>query len=168
MTPKELREHKNASKHLPSVPEFKKIKRGKMPKPFHALGGARTWATALIDVSDIHCVLFYYRDGALLTDTSFFGHFICRTRNGLYPLLNFHWHPSHKGFHCKIPCDAQIDYTNRMLPGAPELALKTFPTLDPRNEDDRLQLIHQFCTACGITLTSSQPVEQTSLDWGTW
>lgn len=109
-------------------------------------------ATPLIEVSPEHCILLMYRDGPILTDTAFYAHFMVKTQRGLYPLLHFHWHPSHKGFHCKVPCDAQIDYTNRMLPGASELGLKTRAQLDPRDADDRLQLIHTFCKICGINL----------------
>jgi hypothetical protein len=55
--------------------------------------------------------------------------------------------------HAKLTCDAEIDYTSRELPGAPELSLKTSRSnLDPRQANDRNHLIECFCTACGITM----------------
>jgi len=151
MTPRELREHKKTPKTLQDTPVFQPLKRGKLPKPFHTFGGPRVFATPLMDVSFDHSILIMYRDGALLADSAFYAYFMVKTGKGYYPLLHFHWHPSHKGFHCKIPCSAKIDYDNRLLPGAPELALKTRPHLDPRNSDDRLRLAHAFCEICGIT-----------------
>lgn len=98
-------------------------------------------------VSDTHVAVFIWRDGEILTDRAFFGHLLCKLHTGaLYPLFEFHWHPSHKGLHAKLP------YTGRQLPGAPELALKTDGKLDPRSEGDRFRLIAAFCDACGIVL----------------
>ncbi|MBV2181785.1 MAG: hypothetical protein KUL86_11210 [Castellaniella sp.] len=151
MTPAELRSHKNATKTLAVRPTFKALKRGKLPKPFHRMGGSRLYSTEPIKLSDTHCVVFMYRDGEILSDTAFFGHLMCSVgERALYPLFEFHWHPSHKGFHAKMPCKTGLDYTNRMLPGAPELQISTRAELDPRNEDDRTALINEFCEACGI------------------
>jgi hypothetical protein len=153
MTPRELKAHKTASKHLKEIPVFKPQKRGKLPKPFKGLGGTRIECTGIIPVSDDHVVIMYWRDGPIFTDRSFFAYLFCKTANdNLGPIFEFHWHPSHKGFHCKTPCKTSSDFTNRTLPGAPELALKTKCNLDPKNHQDRLQLIVAFCTWCGISL----------------
>lgn len=153
MEPRDLANHKASPKRLQDAPSFKLLKRGKLPKPFHKTGGPRTFATDVIEVSTEHVVVFIWRDGEILTDRAFFGHLLCKLPTGaLYPLFEFHWHSSHKGLHAKLPCRTQYDYTNRLLPGAPELALKTPAALDPRNEVDRLRLIATFCDASGIVL----------------
>lgn len=153
MKRRDLAGHKIASKRLQDVPSFKQMKRGKLPKPFSKMGGARYFATDLISVSDTHSVLFVWGNGEILTDTKFYGYLVCGLPNGsLSPLLEFHWHPSHKGIHIKIPCETELDYTNRLLPGAPELALDRTCALDPRVHDDRLRLITMFCQAAGIKL----------------
>lgn len=155
MKKEDLSQHKAAPKHLGSIPQFKPLKRGKLPKPFNRVGGGRIHATPLIDVSDDHVAVFYYKNGEIFTDTSFYGFLLSKLYDGsVSPLFEFHWHPSHKGFHCKMPCETQLDYTNRMLPGAPELNLKTNNRLDPRNERDRTVLINMFCKWCGITLVA--------------
>lgn len=70
----------------------------------------------------------------------------------LFPLFEFHYHPSHKGVHAKLPCKTELNYAGRQLPGAPELNLKSSGSLDPRSEADRMALVHRFCQACGIEL----------------
>jgi hypothetical protein len=153
VTPRELARHKSAIKRLIDIPTFKQMKRGKWPKPFHRMGNVRLFATEPIAVSETHVAVFIWRDGAVLSDTAFFAHLFCRlSNNALYPLFEFHWHPSHKGIHAKLPCQTESDYTNRQLPGAPELALNTDRQFDPRAEADRLRLIAEFCDACGIVL----------------
>lgn len=157
MTPKELKDHKLVAKQLSGVPVFKALKRGKLPKPLHQLGGPRVRSTGMLEVSADHVVVMYWRDGAIFTDRSFYGYLFCRLRDGgLSPIFEFHWHPSHKGFHCKMPCKTTPNYTNRMLPGAPELALRT-KRLDPKNEQDLVQLVHAFCMWCGISPPDEQP-----------
>lgn len=153
MIPHELKKHKMAPKSLNGIPVFKPQKRNKLPKPFKGLGGPRIESTGMIDVSTDHTVLMYWRDGPILTDRSFYAHLFCRLANGdLSPIFEFHWHPSHKGRHCKVPCNTTNDYTNRTLPGAPELALKTNGNLDPKSHVDRLKLVIEFCESCGIDL----------------
>jgi hypothetical protein len=39
MTPRDLKAHKTAPKHLKEIPVFKPQKRNKLPKPFKTLGG---------------------------------------------------------------------------------------------------------------------------------
>lgn len=163
MTPRELKAHKTAPKHLKEIPVFKPQKRNKLPKPFKNFGGPRIESTGMIDVSSDHVVFMYWRDGQILTDRSFYAYLFCRLANGsLSPVFEFHWHPSHKGFHCKTPCRTNYDYTDRMLPGAPELALKTKYGTDPKIYADRLHLIIEFCRSCGISLpdndTNSKPL----------
>ncbi len=158
MTPKDLKAHKLADKRLEKMPEFKPHKRNKLPKPLDKLSTARIYSTGLMDVSDTHAIFMYWRDGAIFTDRSFFAYLFCKLQdNRLSPLFALHWHPSHKGVHCKIPCKTTLDYTDRLLPQAPEFALSTKQTLDPKNEDDLRQLIMQFCEACCITLPDADP-----------
>jgi len=156
MKKQDLRAHKVAIKTLSGVPVFKAQARNKLPRPFKSLGGPRIESTGMLHVSPDHMAIMYWRNGPILTDRSFFGHLLCVLENGdLSPIFEFHWHPSHKGFHCKTPCRTDLDYTNRSLPGAPELSLKTSPTLDPKNNFDRLKLVIAFCKACGISLPST-------------
>lgn len=156
MNPRDLRSHKFATKKLDEIPAFKPQKRGKLPKPLHRLGGPRIQSTGLIKVSADHSVIMYWRDGLIHTDRAFYGHLFCHLPSGsLSPLFEFHWHPSHKGMHGKVPCETGIDYTDRLLPGAPELALKTDTNLDPKHEADRLKLVIAFCVACGVQLPDS-------------
>ena len=153
MNPRDLHEHKRSPKWLQQVPDFKPLKRGTLPKPFARVGGSRVSSTGLIDISATHCVLFLAKDGELLTDSAFYGYMMCRLVGGsLSPLFEFHWHPSHKGFHCKTPCKATQSYTDRLLAQAIELDMKTDARLDPRKLQDRIQLINVFSDACGITL----------------
>jgi hypothetical protein len=153
MKPRELAKHKSAPKSLATVPTFKPLKKNKLPKPLSRIGGGRVKATELLRVSPDHLAILVWRDGEILTDRAFFGFLFCTLASGaLSPVFEFHWHPSHKGIHCKVPCNTSSDYTNRFLPGAPELNLKTPSILDPRSENDRLVLIHLFCKACGISL----------------
>ncbi len=154
MTPKELATHKAASKRLAVLPDFKVMKRGKLPKPLHKMGGARIQATDLLNVSDSHRVFFAWRDGEIRTDSAFYAYLFCVLGDGaLYPLFILHLHPSHKDVHAKLPCNTENDYTSRDLPGAPELAMSASRSnLDPRQTSDRHHLIECFCTACGITM----------------
>ncbi len=153
MLPKELAAHKLAPKRLVGIPAFRAMKKGKLPKPLHKMGGPRLHATDLTAVSDTHRAVFIWRDGELLTDSAFFGYlFQVLADDELSPLVEFHLHPSHKGLHIKVPCDTLYDYRQRLLPGAPELALSGISDLDPRREDDRTKLIVRFCKALGITV----------------
>lgn len=157
MTPKELAQHKTAAKQLLGRPVFKKLKRGKLPKPLHKMGAARIMSTDLLSVSATHQVVFMWRDGETLQDSAFMAWMFCVLENqSLYPLFELHFHPSHKGVHCKLPCKTESDYTNRQLPGAPELELLTTEGLDPRIETHRHQLTMQFCEACGISLAQEE------------
>ncbi len=153
MTPRELKAHKALVKQLTAVPAFKPQKRNKLPKPMKGLGGPRIQSTGMLEVSDSHVALMYWRDGPILSDRSFFGLLFCRLANdSLGPIFEFHWHPSHKGFHCKVPCRTSSDYTDRFLAQAPELSLTTKADLDPKSPADRLKLVVEFCRRCGISL----------------
>lgn len=154
MSPKDLATHKAVPKRLASLPDFKIMKRGKLPKPLHKMGSPRLQATDLLAVSDTHKVFFAWRDGEIRTDSAFYAYLFCVLQNGdLSPLFILHLHPSHKDVHAKLPCKTENDYTNRELPGAPELKLSTDrDNLDPRLADDRLHLVECFCKACGITM----------------
>lgn len=164
MTPQDLRAHKNAPKKLQTIPVFKPQARKKLPKPFNNLGGPRIQSTGMIDVSDTHVAFMYWRDGEILTDRSFFGYLFCRMANGrLSPIFEFHWHPSHKGFHCKTPCRTVSDFTDRTLPGAPELSLNTDYKCDPKEVTARSKLVFVFCRWCGISLPNKD-VNSATLD----
>jgi hypothetical protein len=153
VTPQELVGHKRVTKIMSALPTFKPMKRNKWPKPFHRMGGPRVQATEIISVSDTHRVMFLWRDGELRTDSCFYAYLLCELSGGaLGPVLEFHLHPSHKGIHCKVPCGTSDDYTNRLLPNAPELSIDRSTVLDPRNEVDRTKLIAVFCDTCGITV----------------
>ncbi|HOI65346.1 MAG TPA: hypothetical protein PLD03_01915 [Thiomonas arsenitoxydans] len=67
MTPQELRAHKIADKNLREAPRFEKCKKGKLPKPFKAMGGLRMHTTGLLKVSNTHSAIFFWRDGEILT-----------------------------------------------------------------------------------------------------
>lgn len=157
MSPRELAVHKAAPKRLMGMPSFKRLTRGKLPKPFHKMGAPRLQATSLIAVSDKHRVIFMWRDGETLQDAAFMAWlFFVQGEQVLYPLFELHFHPSHKGVHCKTPCRSDMDYNNRQLPAAWELNLATSEGLDPRSDTHRKQLMLQFCAACGITVTQEE------------
>jgi len=148
-----LKLQKKQPKRLPAKPVFKAMKKGKFPRPFSKMGGPRLSATDLIDVSPSHQVIFLWKDGQILTDRSFYGWLLKKVGTAnLYPLLEMHWHPSHKGLHIKTPCDASNDYTDRQLPGAKELDIRTVKMYDPQVESDRAVLIGKFCEIAGIDL----------------
>lgn len=161
MTPHDLKSHKIAAKQMKDAPVFKRQKRNKLPRPFNKLGGARIQSTGMMDVSDNHVAFMYWRDGEILSDRAFFGHLFCRLANGsLSPIFEFHWHPSHKGVHCKTPCKTDNDYTDRVLKQAPELALKTEKQFDPRNTSDLHKLVILFCISCGISLPADDSITE--------
>lgn len=168
MTPRNLRSHKKAEKQFPTDPVFKSLKRGKLPRPFARLGGPRIHSTGMVDVSKDHVAMMYWRDGEIMTDRSFYGHLFCRLASGsLSPIYEFHWHPSHKGFHCKTPCATVSNYTDRTLPGAPELGIKTQVDADPKNPLHLKQLVEIFCKTCGISLPNP-PAEAPSESLPLW
>jgi hypothetical protein len=152
MTPQELAKHKQAPKRLAALPAFKSLKKSsKNPKPFHKMGGARFQWSEVVAVSDIHRIVFIWRDGELRTDASFFAYLFLATQNNeLYPLTEFHFHPSHKGGHMKVPCETIYEYEGRFLKGAPELQISGLEMLDPRLEKHQSILIDRFCRAVGI------------------
>lgn len=158
----ELREHKRAPKRLDEWPAFKPAKRKKHPKPFDRIGGGRISCTGLIDVSDTHSVFFVAKDGEAFTDSAFYGYLMCRLSSGdLSPIFEFHWHPSHKGAHIKVPCRTFSDYTNRFLPGAPELNISMGGPHDPRTDRGRKALMAEFCQNCGVDYGPPEPSQST-------
>lgn len=164
MNPRDLRDHKRAAKVLTALPVFKAIKRNTLPKPFDQLGRrSHAFAAGPIPVSTNHSLVFLYRSGEIFTDTSFYGYFACSLADGSFSLLmEFHWHPSHKGLHCKTPCRSKENYSGRLLAHAPELKLSPDCTLDPRDDRQRLELIRLFCKACNVTMNFNQ-ADQLSL-----
>jgi len=158
MIKRDLRAHKATPKRLTDVPTFKPQARNKLPKPFKKLGGERIRSTGMLEVSDDHVAFMFWRDGALLTDRSFYGYLFARLAEGrLGPVFEFHWHPSHKPIHCKVPCKTTSDFTDRTLRQAPELELRTSSCLDPKNPEELAQLVVQFCNSCGIDLPDNDP-----------
>ncbi len=154
MNPRDLKDHKSAPKQLSDVPQFKA--RARLKRPFKHVGGPRVSSTGILDVSSTHAILMYWRDGPVLTDRAFYGHLFCRLASGkTSPLFEFHWHPSHKGLHCKTPCKTENDYTDRNLPGAPELGITTKKQYDPKSPNDLKMLVMLFCKSCGISLPTS-------------
>ncbi|MYM34894.1 hypothetical protein GTP38_11140 [Duganella sp. FT94W] len=153
MLPKELKSQKLQEKRLAQIPAFKPMKKGKLPKPFNKMGGPRLSCTGLVNVSLSHQVIFVWKDGEIFSDRAFFGWLMKKVGStDLYPLLEMHWHPSHKGLHIKTPCNTDFDYSNRQLPSAPELDIRAAKAYDPQLEDDRLRLVERFCQVAGIEL----------------
>ena len=164
MDPRDLRDHKEAPKYLRVNPDFKPLKKGKLPKPLHRMGGGRVESTGLIDVSASHVMAFLARNGDVLTDRAFYAYLFVRLADdSLSTLFEFHWHPSHKGFHCKTACRATTSYTDRLLVQAPELNMKTDFKLDPWSPSDRVKLINIVCRACGVNLDADPELHQDSL-----
>ena len=151
MNRQQLLAQKRKPKRLREV-EFKSLRKQSLPKPFDKLGGARIQHSGLIDVADDSVVLFIARDGETLERRAFYAYWLLRTANGLLPLVILHYHPSHKGVHLLTNCRDDRDYTERQLPGAPELALNTPAGIDPSAQGGRLRLVHLFCDRCGICL----------------
>lgn len=167
MEPRELKAHKDALKILNAYPAFKPLnkKNNNLPKPLDGLGRRKNaHATGLLTLSDTHSAFFLYRDGEILTDRAFYGFLFCHLANGsLSPLHEFHWHPSHKGLHCKMPCKTQTNYSGRQLSQAPEFNLSMDRPYDPAVLSDRTHLIRLFCRACGVTMTPQDDTKQHEL-----
>lgn len=156
MSPLELKTHKDFPKKLSSLPVFAPLakKNRGLPKPLDSLGRRKeVHSSGVIRVSESHVAFFLYRDGEILTDRAFYAYLFCELKNStLYTLYEFHWHPSHKGIHCKLPCKTEKNYAGRLLVQAPELQLRPASTLDPSNESDRIELVKMFCEKCGVDL----------------
>lgn len=143
---------KHQTKRLTAI-QFRPLKRGGLPRPLDKIGGKRLLAAGPTQVADNLLVIFLVRDGDTLERRAFYAHlFQNGPSGGLLPLAILHYHPSHKGVHVVLNCQTDRDYLDRLLPGAPELALTTPQGLNPANATDRLQLVTIFCRCCGITL----------------
>lgn len=170
MEKKQLHLIKAQTKEINSnLVDFKKLKRNTLPSPFKRMGGSRAYSSGLIPVSDDIHVLFIWRDGEILTDTAFYGYLTKTTKNNILSVFEFHWHPSHKGYHCVVPCNTENHEANRMIPkNAPELNLsyqkETQPNLDPRDASDRLKLINFFCEKINLKVISSGNKNQTEIN----
>jgi len=152
MQKQQLGSLKNQAKHLTAV-QFRTFKRGGLPRPLDKVGGKRYLAAGPEKVADDLLVIFLVRNGETLERRAFYAYlFQNDPSGGLLPLANLHYHPSHKGIHIVLNCQTDRDYLDRLLPGAPELALDTPPGLNPANDTDRLQLVNIFCSRCGITM----------------
>jgi len=168
MSPQELKSHKEHTKRLASLPVFTPLakKKNGLPKPLDMLGRRKeVFGSGLMKVSDTHIAFFLYRDGEILTDRAFYGYLFCELKNAsLYTLYEFHWHPSHKGIHCKLPCNTDNNYAGRLLVQAPELQIQSSSSLDPANEQDRLELVRMFCEKCGVSVDFPAETKATSTD----
>ena len=148
----ELDSLKNQTKRLSAL-QFRTLKRGGLPRPLDKIGGKRYLVAGPEQVAENLVVIFLVRDGETLERRAFYAHlFQTDPSGGLLPLAILHYHPSHKGIHIVLNCQTDRDYLNRLLPGAPELALNTPPGLNPANDTDRLRLVDIFCGRCGIAL----------------
>lgn len=151
MNRSDLLNHRREPKKLYGRPEFIPVKKAKLPGALGRIRSKRVEATKMTAVSAEHSIAFWWKNGDILSDTAFYALFVKNLPgNRFFPLFEFHWHPSHKGFHCKTPCGSPLDYTDRMLPGAVEVDLKTDPMCDPRKPSDRDKLVCLVCRACGI------------------
>lgn len=153
MNPRVLASHKIAPKRLEAMPSFKGLRRGRLPKPLHKLGGERLRASDLVSVGGSYQVCFVWRDGQLLADTAFYAWLFLGQPGKLVPLAAMHYHPSHKPVHLMTPCNDERDFTNRQLPGTTEFHICD-KSLDPRLDADRVFLVDVFCIRCGISLGS--------------
>lgn len=153
MRKRELGSLKDQAKRLTAI-QFRPLKRGGLPRPLDKIGCKRLLAAGPAQVADNLLVIFLVRDGDTLERRAFFAHLFQSglPGGGLLPLAILHYHPSHKGIHIVLNCQTDRDYLDRLLPGAPELALATPQGLNPANATDRLQLVSIFCRCCGITL----------------
>lgn len=165
----ELRDHKKAPKSLAGKITWSPLKKGVLPNQYKTLGRRpRVSCSGIREVSSRHGVLFLWKDGDILTDSAFYGYFIeILPADKMRTILEFHWHPDHKGYHCVVPCNSDSDFTDRMLRNCHELNLKQSTILDPRDDKDRHVLINQFCEIVGIQLQSDHPSSQNRL-WGSW
>lgn len=153
MLPRELKQHKLINKQLNcSDIEFLPLKKGSLPGQFKRLGRPNAYSSGFVPVSDGYKVLFVWRDGELMTDSSFYGYLVHHpSPRDRQILLELHWHPSHKGIHCVTPCNTELNLNNRMLVAQPDINLNGNLRWDPRVDKDRKELIQLFCDVCGIT-----------------
>ncbi len=146
-----LKKHKRAAKRLVSTPTFKSARKGRLPKPLDKLGGSRVYSSDLMTVGNAYHVCFAWRDGTLLTDTTFLAWLFLGVPGELTPIAILHYHPSHKPVHLQTPCRDERDFTNRQLPGTNEFHISK-ERFDPRKDSDRLRLVELFCQRCGIDM----------------
>lgn len=156
MNKTEIALHIKSTKSLIGVPSFKPLKKKTLKGGLSRMGGSRLSSSGYIEVSSEYLVVFIIKDGEVLTDTSFFAYLFQLKGTDLYPIIEYHWHPSHKLQHIKIPCGVNIDYTNRLLPGAKELdCSRGIGMPDPRTNAGIMQLIESFCRVAGIAIVSN-------------
>ncbi len=71
-------------------------------------------------------------------------------------LAEWHYHSSHKGIHCKVPCGTDRDYTSRMLAQAPELSVYSQTMPDVRTLAGIDQLVSIVCERLSIRMPLSE------------
>lgn len=152
MEPQRLRAAQRAPKVIRQV-TFRPLKRGKLPRPFDKTGGPRLSYAGPLALGAGYSALFLVRSGATRERRAFYG-YLLQDQPGAdwVPLAALHYHPSHKGLHLVVNCGDLPDFTGRLLPGAPELALRTARAYDPDDAQGRLQLIQVFCDRLNIRL----------------
>ena len=150
MNRKDLSIRKRVSKRLENV-AFQPAKKGKLPKPLDKLGGARLYATPLLNLGGDTCGVFVWKTAPIVEQRQLYGWLFQSTENGLLPLARMDYHPSHKNLHMVLNCERGLDLTNRSLPGCKEFALHEV-TLDPDNEQDRFHFVTIFCERLNIKL----------------
>ena len=105
----------------------------------------------LLSVAPNQVVLFAYKRAALLEDCKFWAYWGFLLATGEFqPMAEWHYHPSHKGIHCKVPCGTDKDYTSRMLAQAPELSVCPQKMPDVRTSAGIDQLIGIVCEKLSI------------------
>lgn len=130
------------------------------PKPLNRFRGT-CYVSELLSVAEHQVVLFVYKRAAIAEDCKFYAYWGFRLTTGEYePLLEWHYHPSHKGIHCKVPCETTLVYTSRQLVNAPELSVCFGKQPDIRTEWGVQEMIGLFCKKLNIRLPE---ISQTDL-----
>ena len=164
MEPQELSRLKKSQKIIRSAPIFQKGKCSKhYPKPLNAFSNTFL-VSELIPVANDQFVVFAYRRNNEIEDCKFYGYWgTMHSENLFSPIMELHYHPSHKGIHIRVPCRTNKDYTGRSLVQAPELNIVPNQAPDIRTDQGIRQLICIFCKTAGIELLDTCDPDQPDL-----
>ena len=122
------------------------------PKPLNLFRGT-CCVSKLLPVAEHQVVLFAYKRAAIEEDCKFYAYWGFLLTTGEYePLMEWHYHPSHKGIHCKVPCETTLSYTSRQLVNAPELSVCLGKRPDIRTDWGVQEMIGLFCGKLNIRL----------------
>lgn len=157
-------EYKRMVKAIPEKIIFRKGKISKSyPRPLNAFKNSY-WVSDVLDVATNQVVCFAYKQSSSLVDSKFYAYWGLRnSKNELIPLMNFHYHPSHKGIHARFACKTTELFTSRYLVVAPELNLHKKHQPDIRTQEGINELICLFCKSAGIELPKENFPNQLSL-----